>query len=114
MEQNEKDLIEKLKILIIYGKKEVDGKNKDGVIEKIYKEEEDAPHYFYIKDFLKTNLTSDKNIQEALSNGQGSNGIFYEIKNSGHIVFIENTSYPEFKTGIFLCPKQFLISKENL
>ena len=49
MEQNEKDLIEKLKILIIYGKKEVDGKNKDGVIEKIYKEEEDAPHCFILK-----------------------------------------------------------------
>ena len=28
MEQNEKDIIEKIKILIIYGKKEVDGKNK--------------------------------------------------------------------------------------
>ena len=43
MEQNEKDLIEKLKFTNNIWKKEVDGKNKDGVIEK-YKEGKKMHH----------------------------------------------------------------------
>ena len=39
------DLVEKLKILLIYGKRKVDGENKDGVEERIYKEEDDTVHF---------------------------------------------------------------------
>ena len=45
--------IEDLKIAIIYGKKLVDGENKDGIMEKIYKDEDDTAHYFYIKEMCE-------------------------------------------------------------
>ena len=48
---DDKDLIEKLKILLIYGKREVDGKNKDGVEERIYKA---------ISDLLESYIASGK------------------------------------------------------
>ncbi len=37
MEEKKKDLIEDLKIAIIYGKNQVDSEIKDGVMERIYK-----------------------------------------------------------------------------
>ena len=36
------DLVEKLKILLIYGKRRVDGENKDGVEKRIYKYKENV------------------------------------------------------------------------
>lgn len=82
---DDKDLIEKLKILLIYGKRAVDGKNKDGVEERIYKDEEE--------------------IQEVLEK-HDVNSIFYTIQKLGHIVFAENTSTPKYKSGIFYMPKE--------
>lgn len=48
----ENDSIEKLKIALIYGKRKVDGEEKEGKIEKIYKDEDDTAHVFYLKDFF--------------------------------------------------------------
>ena len=54
MNEAKKELIENLKIAIIYGEKMVDGENKDGIMERIYKDEDDTAHYFYMKEFLET------------------------------------------------------------
>ena len=54
------DLIENLKIILIFGKKKVDGQLRDGQIEKIPVEEDDTAHYFYMKEYLNCLLyTSD-------------------------------------------------------
>lgn len=92
--------IEDLKIAIIYGKKLVDGENKDGIMEKIYKDEDDTAHYFYIKEFLKTHFVEEKILNEK----QDVNSIFYEIEKMGHIVFAESTSTKKCKMGIFYMP----------
>lgn len=104
MSENE-DLIEKLKIAIIYGKKEVDGICKDGEMEKIYKDEDDTAHFFYIKEFLQTHFKDEEDIKEVLRTRHDVNSIFYEIQNLGHIVFAENTSTPKHKEGVFYMPK---------
>ena len=101
MEQENKNLIEKLKIAIIYGKETVDGENKDGIIEKIYKDEDDTAHYFYMKEFLKNHFVEEKILNEK----HDVNSIFYEIQKMGHIVFAENTSTEKYKTGLFYIPK---------
>ena len=36
MEEKDKELIENLKVVIIYGENIVDGENNDGVMERIY------------------------------------------------------------------------------
>ena len=110
---DDKDLIEKLKILLIYGKRAVDGKNKDGVEERIYKDEDDTAHYFYIREFLQSHLKDEEEIQEVLEKHY-VNSIFYTIQKLGHIVFAENTSTPKYKSGIFICLKKFRIGKEKL
>ena len=104
MNENE-DLIEKLKIAIIYGKREVDGICKDGEMEKIYKDDEDTAHFFYMKDFLKTHFTDEKDIRNVLETKHDVNSIFYEIQKLGHIAFAESTSIPKHKEGIFYIPK---------
>ena len=83
MEKREMGEIEKLKIAIIYGKREVDGLNKNGVIEKIYKDEDDTAHCFYLKEFLEQNLKSEKEIQ-ASAMTRDSNSIFFELQKLGH------------------------------
>ena len=98
---NTENLIEKVKILILYGQKLVDGENKDGKVEKIYKEKNDTAHYFYIKDFLQKNMKDEKDIQQVLTDIEDVNTVFYEIQKLGHIVFAENTSTPSHKTGVF-------------
>lgn len=96
------DLIEDLKIAIIYGEKPVDGENKDGIMEKIYKDkDDDTAHYFYMKEFLKDHFIDEKILNEK----HDVNSIFYEIQNMGHMVFAENTSIEKHKTGIFYIPK---------
>lgn len=100
MEKEDKNLIEDLKIAIIYGKEAVDGENKDGIVEKIYKDEEDTAHYFYMKEFLETHFVDKKILNEK----HDVNGIFYEMQKMGHIVFAENTSTEKYKTGIFYIP----------
>ena len=63
MSELENNLIEKVKILILYGDRPVDVKDKEGKVERIFKEDDD-------------------------------------------IVFAENTSFPNYKTGIFYMPKE--------
>lgn len=101
MNDVKKDLIEKLKIAIIYGENIVDGENKDGIMERIYKDEDDTAHYFYMMEFLKTHFKEE----DLLNNNHDVNSIFYEIQKLGHIVFAENTSNSKYKSGIFYIPK---------
>ena len=101
MEKENKSLIEDLKIAIIYGKEAVDGENKDGIVEKIYKDEDDTAHYFYMKEFLENHFVQEKVLNEK----HDVNSIFYEMQKMGHIVFAENTSTEKYKTGIFYIPK---------
>ena len=54
MSELENNLIEKVKILILYGNRPVDGENKDGKVERIFRDEDDTAHYFYIKEFLQS------------------------------------------------------------
>ena len=49
MSELENNLIKKVKILILYGNRPVDGENKDGKVEKIFRDEDDTAHYFYNK-----------------------------------------------------------------
>ena len=104
MSENE-ELIEKLKIAIIYGKKEVDGINRDGEIEKIYKDEDDTAHFFYMREFLNTHFTDEKDIRNVLQTKNDVNSIFYEVQKLGHIVFAESTSIPKHKEGVVYIPK---------
>lgn len=105
MEEKNKDLIENLKIAIIYGQKPVDGESKDGIMERIYKD--DTAHYFYIKEFLETHFK-----EELLNSQHDVNSIFYEIQKMGHITFAENTSTPQYKSGIFYMPS-FISDKQR-
>ena len=98
---DQKDVIENLKIAIIYGRDIVDGENKDGVMEKILKDEDDTAHYFYMLEFLQTHFKG----KEDLMKKQDVNSIFYEIQKLGHIIFAENTSTPKYKSGIFYIPQ---------
>ena len=100
----ENDSIEKLKIALIYGKRKVDGEEKEGKIEKIYKDEDDTAHCFYLKEFLEQNLKSEKEIQ-ASAMTRDSNSIFFELQKLGHIGFAESTSKKAYKEGIFYMPK---------
>ena len=48
--------IQDLKVALIYGNRNIDGINKDGAMEEIYKYEEDVHHYMYMQHFLKEHL----------------------------------------------------------
>lgn len=110
MSEVEENIIEKLKVAIIYGKREVDGTCKDGTMEKIYKDEDDTAHYYYMKEFLETHFRDEEDMQSALLK-RDVNSIFFEIQKLGHIVFAESTSSPRYKDGIFYMPKS--ISKSQ-
>ena len=101
----DKELIENLKILLIYGRRLVDGKSKDGVEERIYRDEDDTAHYFYIREFLQSHFKDEEEIQ-AIMERHDVNSIFYTLQKLGHIVFAENTSTPKYKSGIFYMPKE--------
>ena len=106
MNPNENFSISDLKIAILYGKRPVDNINKDGQLEKIYKYDEDTYHYFYMKNYLKDNMKSEKELQ-LLTNTphtNSNNSLAFEVQNLGHIVFLENTSNPQYKSGIFFMP----------
>ena len=106
MGELENNLIEKVKILILYGERLVDGKDKDGKVERIFKEDDDTAHYFYIREFLQSHMKDDEELQKTLEERNDVNSVFYEIQKLGHIVFAENTSSPDYKTGIFYMPKE--------
>ena len=106
MSELENNLIEKVKILILYGERLVDGKDKDGKVERIFKEDDDTAHYFYIREFLQSHMKDDEELQKTLEERNDVNSVFYEIQKLGHIVFAENTSSPDYKTGIFYMPKE--------
>mgnify|MGYP004654953679 CR=1 FL=1 len=106
MSELENNLIEKVKILILYGDTPVDGKDKDGKVERIFKEDDDTAHYFYIREFLQSHMKDDEELQKTLEERNDVNSVFYEIQKLGHIVFAENTSSPDYKTGIFYMPKE--------
>lgn len=101
------ELIEKVKVLLIYGKRLVDGKSKDVVEERIEKDKDDnlLAHYFYMKEFLKENLKDEKELQDVAIEKYDVNSIFFELQKLGHIVFAENTSTPKYNSGIFYMPK---------
>lgn len=101
MSEIKEELIEKLKIAIIYGENSVDGEDKEGIMEKIYKDEDDTAHYFYMLDFLKTHFKNE----DLANRYHDVNSIFYEIQKLGHIIFAESTSTPKYKTGIFYIPQ---------
>lgn len=94
------ELIEKVKVLLIYGKRLVDGKSKDGVEERIEKDKDDnlLAHYFYMKEFLKENLKDEKELQDVAIEKYDVNSIFFELQKLGHIVFAENTSTPKYNS----------------
>lgn len=75
MSEIKEELIEKLKIAIIYGENSVDGEDKEGIMEKIYKDEDDTAHYFYMLDFLKTHFKNE----DLANRYHDVNSIFYEI-----------------------------------
>ena len=104
MEKNK--TMEDTKIAFIYGSKKVDGKNKEGHIEFIYKDDDeyDVAHFFYMKEFLKDHFITEPSVQDSL-NKSDVNSIFFEIQKLGHIVFAENTSLPQYKTGVLYIPK---------
>ncbi len=87
----ENESIESLKIAIIYGKGKVDGEEKEGKIERIYKDEEDTAHVFYLKDFLQTHFLDDSELQSATTTNN-VNTMLFELQRLGHIIFTENTS----------------------
>ena len=111
MSELENNLIEKVKILILYGDRPVDGENKDGKVERIFRDEDDTAHYFYIREFLQSHMKDEEELQNALKERSDVNSVFYEMQKLGHIVFAENTSSPDYKTGIFYMPKE--ISKKQ-
>ena len=100
------DLIENLKIILIFGTKKVDGQLRDGQIEKIPVEEDDTAHYFYMKEYLKEHFKNEEEVQKSVKERHDVNSIFYEIQKLGHIAFAENTSAPTYKTGIFYMPNE--------
>ncbi len=106
MSELENNLIEKVKILILYGDRPVDGADKDGKVERIFRDEDDTAHYFYIKEFLQSHMKDEKEVQEILEKRNDVNSVFYEIQKLGHIVFAENSSTPDYKSGIFYLPKE--------
>jgi hypothetical protein len=106
MSELENNLIEKVKILILYGDRPVDGKDKEGKVERIFKEDDDTAHYFYIREFLQSHMKDEEELQKALEEKNDVNSVFYEMQKLGHIVFAENTSFPNYKTGIFYMPKE--------
>ena len=105
------DLIEKLKILLIYGKRKVDGENKDGVEERIYKEEDDTVHFFYLKEFLQEHFKDEQELieekeKQEREHSHNVNGFIYILQKLGHLVLVENTSDPKHKRCIIFMPKQ--------
>lgn len=97
------EFIKNLKIAFIYGQRKVDGIEKNGIIEKIYKENDDTAHFFYIQDFLKNHFINESDLQSALLKND-VNSFFFEIQKLGHIVFAENTSHEDYKSGLFFIP----------
>ena len=106
MDEIKDSLIENVKILLLYGNKKVDGKDKNGKVERIFKDKDDTAHYYYMEEFLKEHMQDEKEVQNVLVEKHDVNSVFYEIKNIGHIVFAENTSIPTYKTGIFYMPSK--------
>ena len=100
------DLIEKIKVLLLFGKRNVDGEERDGQVEKILVEEDDTAHYFYMKDYLKDHFKDEDELQVTAREKHDVNSIFYEIQKLGHIACAENTSTPTYKTGIFYMPNE--------
>ena len=76
----EQDLIEKLKIIILFGKRKVDGQERDGEIEKIPVEDDDTAHYFYMKEYLKEHFKDEEELQNSVQERHDVNSIFYEIQ----------------------------------
>lgn len=105
LEESKNELIENLKIALIYGDRNVDGVNRDGEIERIYKDEQDIPHFYYMRYFLQTHFLDEKVIQDVISKSD-VNSIFFELQKIGHIAFAENTSVSEHKTGLFYMPEK--------
>ena len=66
MSELENNLIKKVKILILYGNRPVDGENKDGKVERIFRDEDDTAHYFYIREFLQSHMKDEKEVQEII------------------------------------------------
>ena len=91
MDEIKDSLIENVKILLLYGNKKVDGKDKNGKVERIFKDKDDTAHYYYMEEFLKEHMQDEKEVQNVLVEKHDVNSVFYEIKNLGHIVFAENT-----------------------
>lgn len=107
MKNNENFSISDLKIAFIYGKRPIDSVQKNGELEKIYKYDDDMFHYYYMKNFLQDNMKDEKELQSLLDNPYKNsiNSLAYQIQKLGHIVFLENTSHPSYKSGIMYMPK---------
>lgn|SRR5574344_969601 len=100
------------KIIIIPGKHPINN-NQDGSAINISKDkDEDAPHYYYMTNYIKENLQNDTDFQKML-HLETANSIFYEIQQLGNIVIAENTSYPNKKSAIIYIPKQLTEKQTN-
>ena len=75
MSELENNLIEKVKILILYGDTPVDGKDKDGKVERIFKEDDDTAYYFYIREFLQSHMKDDEELQKTLEERNDVNSV---------------------------------------
>lgn len=97
-----------IKIAFIYGDKLLDGINYDGIIETVRIDDE-ATHIEYLTDFFKTHLIEDEYLQQNIHNWT-ANQVGLYLKELGHIVFMNVTSYKGEinktikKEGIFMMP----------
>lgn len=99
------------KIMFIYGKDKVDGKERDGQIEELkLDKQDDGPHYVYLAEYLESNLKDKKEVQDTIEL-MSANPIFYEIQKLGHICIAENTTHEN--SCILYMPKQLTQKQEK-
>lgn len=107
-----KEILERLKMLIIFGSRQVDGYNRDGKIEKFYKAKNDEYHYFYMVEYLREHLKNEIELQNAISK-MDINSLAFEMQKLGHIMFLEKTSHRNDKIGILYRPKEESIKQRE-
>lgn len=99
-----------IKIALIYGDKSLGGINYDGIIETITIDDE-ASHIEYLINFFKTHPIEDEYLRQNIQ-GWTANQVGLYLREQGHIVFMNVTSYKSKlnkntkKEGIFMIPDE--------
>lgn len=96
------------KLIFIYGKSPVLGKNLNGKCEVIDKTEGDSKftsHAEYFRNYIRENLSEDKNMSSIAERKEISTMLFL-MQRMGHIAFAESTSKNHSKFGIIFMPKK--------